>query len=95
MEAPILLSPVTDDDPDTYFIKQPSSAKEIRQAICAMDVCCVSAVRYRGNDPEILKRADPDACDNMRPEYNRNKIQQQKDTLLDHLKNIIRGRKNL
>jgi len=72
IEAPDLLSPLTDDDLDTYFVKQPVSDAEIDQAIAAIEVCCVSAIRYGGNDPDILKRIYPDASDNMRPEFVRN-----------------------
>lgn len=81
-EAPDLLSPLSNGDEfhDTYFIKQPSTYKEIEQAIAAMDICCVNAIRYGGSDPEILKLANPDACDNMQLEYIRSAMPNESNT---------------
>ncbi|HKN66013.1 MAG TPA: hypothetical protein VJW73_07035, partial [Gemmatimonadaceae bacterium] len=55
-EAPDLLSPLTDDDLETYFIRQPSTPDDVDRACRAAMVCCVSAVRYRGQDPTIIRR---------------------------------------
>ncbi|PXY43586.1 hypothetical protein [Flavobacterium hydrophilum] len=39
-----------------YFIRQPQTEEEIEQAINAIAVSCVSAVRYGGTDQKIIKR---------------------------------------
>ncbi|MBB2145393.1 hypothetical protein GM921_07855 [Pedobacter sp. LMG 31464] len=39
-----------------YFIRQPETEEEIEQAINAIAVSCVSAVRYGGTDQKIIKR---------------------------------------
>lgn len=57
------MSPLTEDDPDTYFVRQPSTEAELEQAIAATEVCCVDAVRYAVTDPAILRRLHPDVCD--------------------------------
>jgi len=62
-EAPTLLAPLGDNHYDTYFIKQPETEEELRQAINAADVCCVSAVRYGGKNKDIISRMLPDTCD--------------------------------
>lgn len=48
---------------DTYLVKQPSTEKELQQIINAIDVCCVSALRYGGKNPDILSRISPEYCD--------------------------------
>lgn len=55
-EAPTLLAGLTDTNSDTYFVRQPETAEEIEQACCAIEVCCVDALRYGGHDPKILAR---------------------------------------
>ena len=62
-EAPDLMAQLTDDNYDTYFIRQPKSQEEIEQAIGATEVCCVNAVRYAGKDKKILSRLHPDVSD--------------------------------
>ena len=62
-EAPDLMAPLTDDNYDTYFIRQPKTQEEIEQAIGATEVCCVDAVRYGGQDKKILRRLGPSICD--------------------------------
>lgn len=57
-EAPLLMAPLTEDNNDTYFLKQPANTIELEQAIGATEVCCVDAVRYGGKDKEILRRLD-------------------------------------
>jgi hypothetical protein len=41
-----------------YFRKQPTSPQELDQAISAMAVSCVEALRYAGDDPAMLKRLE-------------------------------------
>jgi len=55
-EAPTLLAPLTETNSDTYFVRQPETEAEIEQACCAIEVCCVDALRYGGQDPRILAR---------------------------------------
>jgi len=51
--APDLLAPLTDDNWHTYFVRQPESPDELERACHAVEVCCVSALRYGGADPAI------------------------------------------
>ena len=62
-EARGLIQSLDGDNGDTYFIKQPSNEKELQEAISTTEVCCVNAIRYGGNDPEIIKQIHPDLCD--------------------------------
>ena len=55
-EAPTLLAPLTKTNCDTYFVRQPETEEEIEQACHAIEVCCVDALRYGGQDPKILAR---------------------------------------
>jgi hypothetical protein len=55
-EAPTLLAPLTDENSDTYFLRQPETEEEIERACWAIKVCCVDALRYGGKDPKILMR---------------------------------------
>lgn len=52
-----------------YFRRQPTTLAEQGQAIRAVWASCCGAVRYKGNDPGILKRlkelGSQDACDNI------------------------------
>jgi len=55
-------------DPDhCYFKKQPQSDDETNQAILAVWASCCGAVRYGGEDTDILRRlaelGDKDSCD--------------------------------
>lgn len=45
-----------DENMHCYFKRQPRNPEEVEHAIHAVCVSCVEAVRYKGNDPEILKR---------------------------------------
>ena len=54
--APDLLAPLTDDNWETYFLRQPESPEETERACCAAEVCCLNSVRYGGTDPLILRR---------------------------------------
>jgi hypothetical protein len=52
-EAPDLI--VMDFD-GCYFKKQPETPEELEQAISAVAVSCISAVRYGGSDQKIIRR---------------------------------------
>lgn len=69
LEAPDLLAPGTNDDLETYFIRQPETPEEIERACCAIEVCCVLALRYGGTDPVILRRLGnlEEYCDHPLP----------------------------
>lgn len=43
-------------DGGCYFVRQPETEEEIEQAINAIAVSCVSAVRYGGTDQKIIKK---------------------------------------
>ena len=62
-EAPSLLAKLADSNGDTYFLKQPVSDEEIKQACRAVEVCCVDALRYGGRDERIIRRLGPEYCD--------------------------------
>jgi hypothetical protein len=63
-EAPTLLAPLSDENGDTYFVRQPETEEEVEQACLAIEVCCVEALRYGGRDPKILRRLRrTDPCD--------------------------------
>ena len=62
-EAPKLLAPLDDQNSDTYFIRQPETAEEIESACSAAEVCCVSAIRYGGKDPVVIRRLGSEYCD--------------------------------
>jgi hypothetical protein len=67
--APDLLAPLDDENYETYFLKQPTTPEEIERACQAIEVCCVDALRYGGNDPSIIKRLgnNPNCCDYLLP----------------------------
>ena len=64
MEAPDLLAQ-DDEDYDTYFEKQPETDEEVERACCAIEVCCIHALRYGGKDKKIISRLgnNPEYCD--------------------------------
>lgn len=66
-EAPELLNDTEVPFRECYFRRQPRNEIEVEQAIRAISVSCVRALRYGGNDPKILARLQeldgPDACD--------------------------------
>ncbi len=64
-EAPELLAPIDEQNVDTYFVRQPATPEEIEYACRAIEVCCVSALRYGGTDPAIIQRLGnrTDHCD--------------------------------
>ena len=57
------------EDGHCYFKKQPQTETELDQAISAMMVSCISALRYGGTEEKILKRLYEDGmadlCDNI------------------------------
>jgi hypothetical protein len=55
-QAPTLLAGLSDENLDTFFVRQPSTEAEVEQACRAAEVCCVNAIRYGGNDQGILSR---------------------------------------
>jgi hypothetical protein len=54
--APELFAPLTDENRDTYFVRQPVTPEEIERACRAAQACCVSAVRYGGIDATVVRR---------------------------------------
>jgi len=67
--APDLLAQLDDENYETYFVKQPTTPEEIERACRAIEVCCVDALRYSGNDPSIIERLgnNPNCCDCLLP----------------------------
>jgi hypothetical protein len=55
-EAPELFEPAQEEELETYFIRQPATVAEVERACRAALSCCVNAVRYGGQDPEIILR---------------------------------------
>ena len=68
-EAPELMG--LDEATGCYFRRQPQTPEELEQAIEAVSVSCVAALRYAGNDPEILERlrakGEESQCDAFSP----------------------------
>ena len=54
-EAPELFAPLTDENYETYFVRQPRTQNEVQRACAAAHSCCVSAVRYGGTDPDVIR----------------------------------------
>ena len=55
-QAPTLLAELSDENLDTFFVRQPSTEAQREQACRAAEVCCVNAIRYGGHDKAILAR---------------------------------------
>jgi hypothetical protein len=68
-EAPDLLAPLTEENWDTYFVRQPATPDEVECACRAVEVCCLNALRYGGNDSQIIRRLGnrSDYCDHLLP----------------------------
>ena len=68
-EAPDLLAPLDDENPYTYFVKQPITPEEIERACQAIEVCCTKSLRYGGDAPSIIERLkdNPQCCDHPMP----------------------------
>jgi hypothetical protein len=62
-EAPELMG--LDEATGCYFRRQPQTPEELGHAIEAVSVSCVEALRYAGNDPEILERLRAKACKSL------------------------------
>lgn len=64
-EAEMLLAPLEGDNYETFFVRQPETSEEVERACSALEVCCVSDLRYGGCDPEIIRRLgnSPEYCD--------------------------------
>jgi hypothetical protein len=68
-EAPELLARLTNENYDTYFLRQPQTTEEVEHACRAIEVCCTKALRYAGTDPAIIQRLGNRAeyCDHTLP----------------------------
>jgi len=62
-EAPELMG--LDNETGCYFRRQPQTPEELDHAIEAVWVSCVEALRYSGNDPEILERLRAKSCKSL------------------------------
>jgi hypothetical protein len=59
-EAPELMG--MDEATGCYFRRQPQTVGEIEHAVEAIRVSCVEALRYSGDDPEVLERLRAKGC---------------------------------
>ena len=68
-EAPDLLAPLTNENYETYFVRQPDTPEEIERACRAIEVCCLSALRYGGTDAAVIRRLGNrlEFCDHVLP----------------------------
>jgi len=55
-EAPDLIDHSKEEYGHCYFKKQPQTLDELDRAISAMQVSCISGLRYGGKDEDILRR---------------------------------------
>jgi len=64
-EAPELLASLEGENYETYFVEQPSTPIEVEHACKALEVCCVSDLRYAGEDRAVIYRLgnSPEFCD--------------------------------
>jgi hypothetical protein len=62
-----LLAVWGDSNINTFFVRQPGNEDEIERACKALQSCCVSALRYGGDDRGIVMRLgnDPSICDSV------------------------------
>jgi hypothetical protein len=78
-EAPDVMAHDEEGGGHCYFQRQPETREEVERTISACCVSCVSAVRYSGNDSEILRRfrelGNIDACDALATEWHKPVIQ--------------------
>lgn len=61
-EAPDLMTHAESPNYQCYFARQPETANELEQAMNAVLVSCCGAVRYAGDDPQILERLQKWNC---------------------------------
>src|SRR5947209_7281112 len=54
--APGLMNDLNEPYEECYFRRQPQTPGEVEQAIAAIEVSEIGALRYGGNDPEIISR---------------------------------------
>ena len=68
-EAPELMSTLDETNDDTYFVRQPESPEEVERACRAVEVCCLSTLRYGGRDSSVIRRLGnrPEYCDHVLP----------------------------
>lgn len=97
-EAPDLIEHQKGEYGHCYFKKQPETEDEINRAINAVAVSCISGLRYRGIDENILKRlyeiGEHGQCDNF-PIYKykeviRNKVEFRFKGTIIKLQNLLR-----
>ena len=64
-KAPDLLAPLEGDSYETFFVRQPTTPGEVERACEAVEVCCVSDLRYGGCARSIIERLgnSPEFCD--------------------------------
>jgi len=62
-EAPELMA--MDEETGCYFRRQPQTAEEEAHAVEAVWVSCVEALRYSGDDPEVLERLRAKGCTSL------------------------------
>ena len=62
-EAPELMG--LDEATGCYFRRQPRTGEEIEHAVEAARVSCVEALRYSGDDPEILELLRAKGCKSL------------------------------
>jgi hypothetical protein len=67
--APELLAPLDESNSDTYFVRQPKTPQDVELACRAALSCCVSSIRYGGDDLSIIRRLGNSAeyCDHPIP----------------------------
>jgi hypothetical protein len=60
-----LLAELTNDNRTTYFVRQPETELETERACKAVQYCCVDALRYAGQNADIISRLgnNPAHCD--------------------------------
>jgi hypothetical protein len=71
-EAPEMVVRNTGDYENCFFRKQPTTSEELDRVICAIEISCIPALRYAGNDPDVLRRLEEigcaDRCDPLIPQ---------------------------
>ena len=97
-EAPDLIKHQKGEYGHCYFKRQPETEDEINRAINAVAVSCISGLRYRGTNENILMKlyeiGEQNQCDN-KPIYNykeviRNKVEFSYKGTIQKLQNILK-----